>query len=248
MSSGSDIQGWPLNALGAMASGRIFKLVLTGGPCGGKSTVLSHLSDAFEARSFDVYCAPEVPSLLINGGCAYPGHDGGQKLIEFEMALIKLQIQLEDSFVQVALSTGRPSVVVFDRGLMDISAYLPKDQWQHVLAAGGYNEVDLAARYDLVLHLVTAAEGAESYYTTANNTARSETLAQACDLDASVRAAWTRTHQKVRLIDNSTGFPEKVERCIAAVNAALDSSSAAHEQIPPIPKGAAEEGLPPLAP
>ena len=66
--------------------------------------------------------------------------------------------------------------------------------------------------------------------------------------DESVRAAWTRTHQTVRLIGNSTGPPEKVERCIAAVNAALDSSSVVHESPPPTPKGAAKEGVPPLAP
>ena len=74
--------------------------------------------------------------------------------------------------------------MVFDRGLRGISAYLPKDQWKHALAAGGYNKVDLAARYDMVPHLVTVAEGAGSYYTIANNTARSETPVQACDLDA----------------------------------------------------------------
>lgn len=42
-------------------------------------------------------------------------------------------------------------------------------------------DTDLQAvfkRYDLVLHLVTAAEGAEKFYTTKNNTARKETPAE----------------------------------------------------------------------
>jgi hypothetical protein len=34
-------------------------------------------------------------------------------------------------------------------------------------------------RYDAVFHLVTAADGATMYYTTANNTARGETIDEA---------------------------------------------------------------------
>ena len=35
---------------------------------------------------------------------------------------------------------------------------------------------NLVRRYDLVLHLVTAANGAEKYYTLENNAARSESV------------------------------------------------------------------------
>jgi len=41
-------------------------------------------------------------------------------------------------------------------------------------------------RYDLVLHLVTAANGAEAFYTNANNTARRETAEEARDLDSRI--------------------------------------------------------------
>lgn len=62
---------------------------------------------------------------MMNGGCKYPGIDGGEALMEFEMALINLQMQMERTFTKVATSTGRPSVVIMDRGLLDIKAYLP---------------------------------------------------------------------------------------------------------------------------
>jgi hypothetical protein len=38
-------------------------------------------------------------------------------------------------------------------------------------------------RYDCVLHLVTAALGAEQYYTKDNNSARRESLAEAIEID-----------------------------------------------------------------
>ena len=48
----------------------------------------------------------------------------------------------------------------------------------------------LLARYDMVLHLVTAADGAEKHYTTANNTARRETAAEAVALDRKIAKNW----------------------------------------------------------
>ena len=103
----------------------IFTLALTGGPCGGKSSSLAAFTTALQAKGYHVYVCPEVPTIMIQGGCAYPGEAAGQRLIEFETALIQLQLQMENSFQQVARSTHKHSVIVVDRGLIDISAYLP---------------------------------------------------------------------------------------------------------------------------
>ena len=113
-------------------------------------------------------------------------------------------------------------MIVVDRGLLDISAYLPQAQWAEVLAANGLAEGELAARYDMVCHLVTAADGAEEFYTTANNAARTETAEQARELDAKVRAAWA-AHSNVAVIDNSTAFKEKCQRCVDAVLASVQA-------------------------
>ena len=44
------------------------------------------------------------------------------QLLAFEQSVILMQMQVEESFLSVARSTGRPGVVVFDRGLLDIPA------------------------------------------------------------------------------------------------------------------------------
>ncbi len=116
---------------------KVYRVVLTGGPCGGKSSSLKHFTKILNDKGFDVYTAPEVPTIMINGGCQYPGMDGKKELEEFETALLKLQLQMESSFTQCAASTGRPSVLVLDRGLMDPSAYLPKHQWEAILDQNG---------------------------------------------------------------------------------------------------------------
>jgi CYTH domain-containing protein len=66
-------------------------------------------------------------------------------------------------------------------------------------------------RYELVVHLVTAAEGAEEFYTLANNAARTETRAEACALDELTMNAW-KGSRHLRVVDNSTDFEGKLLR------------------------------------
>jgi hypothetical protein len=64
--------------------------------------------------------------------------------------------------------------------------------------------------------MVSAAIGAEKFYTTENNAARSETIDEARDLDFRILNAWIG-HPKIRIIDNSTDFQMKVRKVIDAI-------------------------------
>jgi hypothetical protein len=88
---------------------------------------------------------------------------------------MKAQLNMEDYFLDLAALYGKPAIVFFDRGVMDPSAYMDTDSFQALLDEQGWNKINLRdKRYDLVLHLVTAADGAEEFYTLANNAARYE--------------------------------------------------------------------------
>ena len=139
--------------------------------------------------------------------------------MEFESALLQMQMQIERTFLQVAASTGRPSVVVMDRGVLDIKAYMSAALWDRLLKRHGLTEEYIDKRYDLVLHLVSAAHGAEKYYTTANNRARKSTIEQARELDTKIVTAYDkqRANGKLARVDNSTDFSAKLERATAAV-------------------------------
>jgi len=71
-------------------------------------------------------------------------------------------------------------------------------------------------RYDAVIHLVSAAIGAEKFYTTENNAARFETVEQARDLDFKILNSWVG-HPNIRIVDNSTDFQEKIKRVLTQV-------------------------------
>ena len=86
------------------------------------------------------------------------------------------------------------------------------------------NKIDLRDQYDAVFHLVTAAKGAEKYYTTANNQARTESVEEAAALDDKLISAWTG-HPHFRTVDNSTGFEEKMLRLIKEITAFLGEPS-----------------------
>jgi CYTH domain-containing protein len=203
-----------------VAGAPIYRIVLTGGPCGGKSTSLSAITERMQGLGFDVYRVPETATLLLGGGVRVRDLSPGQ-LVGVQDNILRVLLALEDSFHAVALSRSseaRPAIILCDRGTMDVSAYLPADAWAALLDEHDWTVVGLRdRRYEAVLHLVTAADGAEAFYTTENNAVRSETPAQARLLDQRVRDAWVG-HPHLRVIDNATDFAGKVQRVVAAVS------------------------------
>jgi len=192
---------------------RVCSVVLTGGPCGGKSTGMAVIRKDLESSGYLVFTVPEVPTILISNGCSYPGNDAGRALLEFEGGLISLQLQIEESFARIAASTGKRCVLLLDRGLVDVAAYLPAEQWAAILKDNGLEESECAGRYDAVLHLQSAAAGAEDFYTTANNAARTETVEEARDLDVRILENWRRARGKGGVLVAENGgrsFDEKV--------------------------------------
>ena len=73
-------------------------------------------------------------------------------------------------------------------------------------------------RYEAVVHLVTAADGAEQFYTSANNEARYETVEEAVALDRKLINSWVG-HPHFTIVDNldPNGFQAKIDRSLDAV-------------------------------
>ena len=101
---------------------------------------------------------------------------------------------------------------------MDNKAYVDKRVWDAILEETGWNTVQLRdRRYDSVIHLVTAAEGAEDFYGYGNE-ARSETPEQARELDRAIIDAWSG-HQRHFIIDNKKdgGFEGKMKASLDVI-------------------------------
>lgn len=194
------------------------KIVITGGPCAGKSTAMSRIQEEFTELGYTVLFVPETATELINGGVAPWTCKTSD---EFQKFLMKLQIEKEKIFELSAASMCSEKVlIVCDRGMLDNKAYMSQSAFSQTLSELNLNEVEIRDNYDAVFHLVTAADGAEEFYTTANNTARTETPEQAIMLDRKLISAWTG-HPHLRVIDNSTTFANKIKRLIAEISSFL---------------------------
>ena len=197
---------------------KIAKIVITGGPCAGKSTAMSWIQNAFSKMGYAVLFVPETATELITGGLA-PWTCGTNA--DYQKCQLKLQIEKEKIFEQAARTMSAEKVlIVCDRGTLDNKAYMSEVEFAEAMSFINSNEVELRDNYDAVFHLVTAAKGAEEFYTTANNSARTETVAEATELDNRLISAWTG-HPHLRVIDNSSSFEDKMKKLIAEISSFL---------------------------
>ncbi len=204
----------------------IKKMVLTGGPCAGKTTALVRIIEHFSSLGYKVFTLPEVPTMFTQAGMDYLTQNR-DFFYEGEKATLEMQLQLEDKFARLAQTiTDQPVLIVCDRGTLDISAYLSPAQWQQITQAVGVTPSQLCEeRYDAVLHLVSAADGAEQYYTTENNAQRNEPaseegLRRARLLDKRVIEAWS-SHPHLRVINNHDDFDTKINRVLMEISNVL---------------------------
>ena len=87
-------------------------------------------------------------------------------LEEFQNFVLEMQLNNEDLFGKIAQYKDPNKVIIFyDRGIMDSCAYVDKETiFKNMLQKKGLSFADVYSRYDAVLHLVTAADGAEEFY------------------------------------------------------------------------------------
>ena len=190
----------------------VWKIVLTGGPCGGKTTALSIIADRLRSLGLQVFTVPENATMFSNSGAGFPVHSHKEHQLTWETSRMICQMQMEDSFESIAKASHRPTVILCDRGVVDACAYMDAETWQQVLCSMDWNEKSLRDdRYDLILHMVSTAVGAEDCYV--NTVYRHETPSQAAALDVKIQQAW-KLHRKRCEVDNSTGYDEKVSRAV----------------------------------
>ncbi len=199
----------------------IRKIVITGGPCAGKTTALSWVVENFTKMGWKVLTVEEAATQVIMRPLR-PNAD--LTLMGFQDLIMKTQIFLENSTEQ-AIKDSETSLygndekvlIVCDRGICDGAAYVMKQQFQELLTKNGLSTQEAFSRYDAVFHLVTAADGAPKYYSLVGNKARSETKEQAIALDKKTREAW-EGHPHLRIIDNKNlSFKRKLQKLIAEI-------------------------------
>eukprot|EP00980_Cylindrotheca_fusiformis_P019809 scaffold6949_cov107-Cylindrotheca_fusiformis.AAC.9 len=144
-------------------------------------------------------------------------------------SVLDVQLSMEEGLSKVLKARGKPAVLLCDRGPMDGSAvvvahlpnilsYLSEEKWASIMEKRGVDVTDLRdKRYNAIFHMVTAADGAASYYTLENNSARSESAEEAREVDRKTQKAWLG-HAHHYVFDNSTDFEGKLQRVVNRIS------------------------------
>lgn len=196
---------------------RITRIVLTGGPAAGKTTLISRILHEFKQEDgWRVITIPETATELISGFGIRPFGDC-MSMLAFQDFVIADQIHKEKLALDAARVVPEDNIlVIYDRALMDDKAYISDEEFAEVLSHfDGRTEASVLANYDAVIHLVTCAKGAEFAYNL-GNAARTESLEYAREMDDRTLRAW-RGHPNLHIIDNSVNFEDKINRAIAEI-------------------------------
>lgn len=157
--------------------------------------------------------------MIGQSGPEYPGlsEERRLELINFEVELLKLQIQLEETIFNIAKFRNKRAIIICDRGALDLIPYIPPNDWQVVLKNTNYTEEVLAQRYNAIIHMVSVAIGAEAYYTSENNSVRIESLEESRELDGKTYDSW-KVHPHLFRVDNSSHvFQDKLDKVFSII-------------------------------
>ena len=192
----------------------ITKIVVTGGPCAGKSTAQSWIQNEFTERGYQVIFVKETATELITSGINGNTLDS---IKDFQTFILKLQLEKETIAMEAAKKMKKSKVlIVCDRGTLDGKGYIDEIGFNQIMNALNTNEIELRDNYDAIFHLTTAAKGASEFYSLENNAARSESVEEAILKDNQIIEAYTG-HPHFRVIDNSTDFKGKMQKLIAEI-------------------------------
>ena len=180
------------------------RIVLTGGPGGGKTTA----ADLFRREIGEgVVIVPEAATLLFSGG--FPRVREAHAVRAVQSAIYHLQKNLEE--VQSARFPDR--ILLCDRGTVDGVAYWPAD---HVgfFAAMGTTEAAEMGRYDAVIFFESAAVGGTAIE--GGNLTRIETVDEAADLDRRLFDVWSK-HPRFIVVRHHQSFFKKITFGLSAL-------------------------------
>lgn len=173
------------------------RIVLTGGPGGGKTTA----ADLFRREiGNDVVVVPESATTLFAGGFPRSHDPDAQRSVQ--RAIFEVQRSLED--IQAADFPDR--VLLCDRGTVDGAAYWPDGVGEFFEQMGTTQAAELD-RYDAVLFFETAAVG--DILIEGGNRYRVESNAEALDLDRRLRQIWAQ-HPHFYVIPHNPSFLRKI--------------------------------------
>mmetsp|Transcript_89820 Transcript_89820/g.187753 ORF Transcript_89820/g.187753 Transcript_89820/m.187753 type:complete len:473 (+) Transcript_89820:65-1483(+) len=203
----------------------VVRIILTGGPGGGKSSALATLRDHLSKTGYQVIVVPENSTTLLNNSGGYDAAwHGTERHVMMQTLFLRFQLYQEEIYNSWPnLRPERPHIILQDRGCLDGRLFCTEEQWEKVLTNVGIKEEDLLHRYDLIIHMTSAASGLEEAYDYgpgSSNPARYHTPEQARVADELAQKTYEK-HPHVRVIPNFSRFSAKMQALVNSVSQAL---------------------------
>ncbi len=175
------------------------RIVLTGGPGGGKTTAADLLRREVGDR---IVVVPEAATMLFSGG--FPRFREIHARRSVQTAIYHVQRNLED----VHRAEYPDRVLLCDRGTVDSAVYWPVDSNGGFFDALGTSLDQELARYDAVIFFETAAVGHLSIE--GGNPTRVESIDESIAIDRNLQAFWQQ-HPNYNFIQHETSFLKKLQ-------------------------------------
>lgn len=198
----------------------IYRIVLTGGPCAGKTTACNTIKKYLKDKNIPCLVVPETATELIPNIV----FKEIRNLYEFQELVMKRQLVKEVDTLLYARNNYKDydkCVIIYDRGLFDNCAYLESiNDFRRLLSRFDLDEVTSLERYDMVIDLLSLATCKESEYNLSNE-ARTEDVSYARILDNKTSNVWAN-HHNLKILRSDVSLKEESENIINLVNNLLE--------------------------
>ena len=187
---------------------KITSIVLTGGPCAGKSKSIIELKNNLSKYGYRVIIIPEIATeIRANGFLENIDKVAFQKMI-FEMQLFK-----ENLYRNMILKNNDYSktILILDRGLMDNKIYLSDEEFEELICEKKLTIESIFARYTAVYHLDSTAIQNNNSYEKSSNEYRLFTPTVAKKLNDSGIQVW-KAHPNFYRISVEENFERKLQK------------------------------------
>ena len=208
----------------------IAKIVLTGGPCAGKTTTISRIEEHLREKGYHVLVLNECATEMIKAGIR-PFGVNLATVYDFENEVLNLQLYKEkryNNFLE-KYDDNTKIVILYDRGTVDVKAYLGEENYNKMLKENNLRHENLLKEYDMVIHMITVAADMENRYSNSNNTARFEDSKEAIDLDKRTNEAW-KEHANLKVVPVCEFLEDKIKLAINYVDELLEIKDKTSEE------------------
>ena len=193
------------------------RVVITGGPCAGKTTAIESIRTYFEQKKSRVIFVNEVPTEIMKMGITLAKYGK----LPFQKAIIDLQRKKEQVIMDAACSVEdeQEVLIIYDRGILDHFIYLNDKEQKLIEEEMGIDRQQLYGNYDLIIHMLSVASEMPELYE--NSEYRLEAVSEAKEMDDKIGKIW-RQHNDYVQIGCERNFEDKIQNLISLISSNSD--------------------------